>query len=157
MEEVMERSARAKLSYARISSRKVKVVIDLIRNKPVGEALAILKFTPKAAAELVEKLLNSAIANAENNHEMDVEKLYVAEVYANQGPTLKRIRPRAQGRAPDSETHQPHHGRTEGKRIRKRRELFWVKRYTRMGFALALSKTGIPDGTLTRNISETIL
>lgn len=99
MEEVMERSARAKLSYARISSRKVKVVIDLIRNKPVGEALAILKFTPKAAAELVEKLLNSAIANAENNHEMDVEKLYVAEVYANQGPTLKRIRPRAQGRA----------------------------------------------------------
>ncbi len=99
MEEVMERCARAKLSYARISSSKVKVVIDLIRNKPVGEALAILKFTPKAAAELVEKLLNSAIANAENNHEMDVEKLYVAEIYANQGPTLKRIRPRAQGRA----------------------------------------------------------
>lgn len=99
MEEVMERCARAKLSYARISSRKVKVVIDLIRNKPVGEALAILKFTPKAAAELVEKLLNSAIANAENNHEMDVEKLYVAEIFANQGPTLKRIRPRAQGRA----------------------------------------------------------
>lgn len=91
--------ARAKLSYARISSRKVKIVIDLIRNKPVGEALAILKLTPKGAAPLVEKLLNSAIANAENNHNMDVSKLYVSEIFANQGPTLKRIMPRAQGRA----------------------------------------------------------
>ena len=91
--------ARAKLSYARISSRKVKAVIDLIRNKNVGEAMAILKLTPKAAAELVEKLLKSAIANAENNFGMDTEKLYVAEIYANQGPTLKRVRPRAQGRA----------------------------------------------------------
>ncbi len=91
--------ARAKLSYARISSRKVKIVIDLIRNKPVGEALAILKLTPKGAAPIVEKLLNSAIANAENNHNMDVTKLYVSEIYANQGPTLKRIMPRAQGRA----------------------------------------------------------
>ena len=99
MEEMVQKVAKAKLSYARISSRKVKVVIDLIRNKSVGEALAVLKFTPKAAAELVEKLLKSAIANAENNHEMDVEKLYVAEIYATQGPTLKRIRPRAQGRA----------------------------------------------------------
>ncbi len=97
--EVIQKEARAKLSYARISSRKVKIVIDMIRNKPVGEALAILKFTPKAAAVLVEKLLKSAIANAENNHEMDVDKLYVAEIFANQGPTLKRIRPRAQGRA----------------------------------------------------------
>lgn len=91
--------ARASLSYARIAPRKVKIVIDLIRNKPVGEALAILKYTPKAAAEIVEKLLNSAIANAENNHDMDLESLYVSEIYANQGPTLKRIRPRAQGRA----------------------------------------------------------
>ena len=91
--------ASAKLSYARISSRKVKAVIDLIRNKNAGEALAILKLTPKAASELVEKLLKSAIANAENNHGMDAEKLYVAEIYANQGPTLKRVRPRAQGRA----------------------------------------------------------
>ena len=91
--------ARAKLSYARISSRKVKIVIDLIRNKPVGEALAILKLTPKGASPIVEKLLNSAIANAENNHNMDVTKLYVSEIYANQGPTLKRIMPRAQGRA----------------------------------------------------------
>ena len=91
--------AVAKLSYARISSRKVKTVIDLIRNKNAGEALAILKLTPKAASELVEKLLKSAIANTENNHGMDAEKLYVAEIYANQGPTLKRVRPRAQGRA----------------------------------------------------------
>jgi len=91
--------ARAILRYARISPRKVKIVIDLIRNKPVGEAMAILKHTPKAASAILEKLLNSAIANAENNHNMDVDKLYIAEAYANQGPTLKRIRPRAQGRA----------------------------------------------------------
>ena len=97
MEAIKE--ARAKLSYARISSRKVKIVIDLIRNKSVGEALAILKLTPKAGSEIVEKLLLSAMANAENNHDMDVEKLYVAEVFANQGPTLKRVRPRAKGRA----------------------------------------------------------
>ena len=99
MEQTVSSEARAKVSYARISSRKVKIVIDLIRNKSVGEALAILKFTPKAAAEIVEKLLNSAVANAENNHNMDVEKLYVAEIFANQGPTLKRVQPRAQGRA----------------------------------------------------------
>ena len=91
--------AKAVLKYARISPRKAKIVIDLIRNKPVGVALGILKHTPKAASELLEKLLNSAIANAENNHEMSVDSLYVAEGYANQGPTLKRIMPRAQGRA----------------------------------------------------------
>lgn len=91
--------AKAVLKYARISPRKAKIVIDLIRNKPVGVALGILKHTPKAASELLEKLLNSAIANAENNHEMSVDSLYVAEAYANQGPTLKRIMPRAQGRA----------------------------------------------------------
>ena len=99
MEQTVSSEARAKVSYARISSRKVKIVIDLIRNKSVGEALAILKFTPKAAAEIVEKLLKSAVANAENNHNMDVERLYVAEIFANQGPTLKRVQPRAQGRA----------------------------------------------------------
>ena len=91
--------AKAKLSYARIPSRKVKIVLDMIRNKDVATALGILKNTPKAASEILEKLLNSAIANAVTNHEMDIEKLYVAECYANQGPTLKRIRPRAQGRA----------------------------------------------------------
>ena len=91
--------AKATLSYARISSRKVKIVLDLIRNKPVGTAMGILKNTPKAASELLIKLLNSAIANASNNHEMDVDKLYIAECFANAGPTLKRVRPRAQGRA----------------------------------------------------------
>ena len=90
-------SAHAK--YVRISSRKVKTVIDLIRGKSVKEAKAILMYTPKAASEPVLKLLNSAIANAENNQDLSADTLYVAEVYANQGPTLKRFRPRAQGRA----------------------------------------------------------
>ena len=92
-------SASATLKYARISSRKVKIVADLIRGKNVDEALAIVKFTPKAASEIVEKLLKSAIANAENNHGMKSNNLYVAEIYANQGPTLRRIRPAAKGSA----------------------------------------------------------
>ena len=91
--------ARAVLKYARISPRKVKIVLDLIRNKPVNVAMGILKNTPKSASEYLEKLLASAIANAENNHNMNKNELYVAECYATQGPTLKRIRPRAQGRA----------------------------------------------------------
>ena len=99
MEETVNIEARATLRYARISSRKVKIVADLIRGKDVGEALAIVKFTPKIASETIEKLLKSAIANAENNHNMKSENLYVAEIYANQGPTLKRIRPAAKGSA----------------------------------------------------------
>ncbi len=91
--------ARAVLKYARISSRKVKIVLDLIRNKPVGVAMGILKNTPKSASAYLEKLLNSAIANAVNNNNMDVNKLYISECFATQGPTLKRVRPRAQGRA----------------------------------------------------------
>ena len=91
--------ASATLKYARISPRKVKIVLDLIRNKPVGVAMGIIKNTPKAASEYLEKLLKSAVANAENNHNMDVNKLYVAECFASQGPTLKRVQPRAQGRA----------------------------------------------------------
>ena len=94
-----DRRPRAIARYVRISSRKVKVVIDLIRGKSVREAQAILMYTPKAASPVVEKLLNSAIANAENNLDMSGDTLYVAEVFANQGPTLKRFRPRAQGRA----------------------------------------------------------
>ena len=97
MEDVME--AKAVLNHARISSRKVKIVADLIRGKDVNEALSIVKFTPKASSEIIEKLLKSAIANAENNHNMNASKLYVAEIYANQGPTLKRIRPAAKGSA----------------------------------------------------------
>lgn len=91
--------ARAKLNYVRISPRKVSIVLDLIRNKPCDLAMAILKHTPKAACEPLQKLLKSAMANAETNHHMDVSKLYVAECSVSQGPTLKRIRPRAQGRA----------------------------------------------------------
>ena len=85
--------------FIRISSRKVKIVIDLIRGKKVADAQAILMYTPKSAAPVVLKLLNSAIANAENNLELDRASLYVAEVYANQGPTLKRYRPHARGSA----------------------------------------------------------
>ena len=99
MEETLVKEARATLKFARISSRKVKIVADLIRGKDVDEALAIMKFTPKASSEVIEKLLKSAIANAENNHGMKHEKLYVAEIFANQGPTLKRIRPAAKGSA----------------------------------------------------------
>lgn len=91
--------ARAYLKYARISPRKVQIVLDLIRNKPVDVAMAILKHTPKAASESLEKLLKSAIANAENNHNMDTSKLYVSQCFVSPGPILKRIRPRAQGRA----------------------------------------------------------
>ena len=92
-------SASATLKYARISSRKVKIVADLIRGKNAEDALAIVKFTPKASSEIIEKLLKSAMANAENNHGMNVSNLYVAEIYANQGPTLRRIRPAAKGSA----------------------------------------------------------
>ena len=99
MEDVIIQEAKATLKFARISSRKVKIVADLLRGKNIDEALAIVKFTPKAASEIVEKLLKSAMANAENNHNMAHEKLYVAEIYANQGPTLKRIRPAAKGSA----------------------------------------------------------
>lgn len=101
MEEVKEiiPQATATLKYARISSRKVKIVADLIKGKDVDEALAILKYTPKASSEMLEKLLKSAIANAENNHNMAHEKLYIADIYANQGSTLKRIRPAAKGSA----------------------------------------------------------
>ena len=91
--------SKAYLNYVRISPRKVSIVLDLIRGKDVKLAKAILEQTPKAACEHLLKLLKSAVANAENNHDMDVASLYVAECYVNQGPTLKRIRPRAQGRA----------------------------------------------------------
>ena len=90
--------AKAHLKYARISPRKVKIVCDLIRGKDVKLARGILENTPKAASELMIKLLNSAAANAENNFGMDPERLYVSETYANPGPILKRGMPRAQGR-----------------------------------------------------------
>ncbi len=91
--------ARAILRFARIAPRKVQIVLDLIRNQPADVAMAILKHTPKAASEPLEKLLKSAIANAENNYSMDRNNLYVAECFVSPGPTLKRIMPRAQGSA----------------------------------------------------------
>ena len=90
---------KATAKYVRISSSKVGTVIDLIRGKKVADAKAIIMGTPKAASEPVSKVLNSAVANAENNMDMAGETLFVAEAFANQGPTLKRYRPRAQGRA----------------------------------------------------------
>lgn len=93
------KQARAELRFARISPRKVKIVADLVRGKNVDQALAVMKFTPKAASPILEKVLKSAIANAENNHGMNRGNLYIAEIYANQGPTLKRIRPAAKGSA----------------------------------------------------------
>ena len=92
MEETLVKEARATLKFARISSRKVKIVADLIRGKDVDEALAIMKFTPKASSEVLEKLLKSAIANAENNNGMSVENLYVEECYANKGRCHERSR-----------------------------------------------------------------
>ena len=97
--ESREKRPHATARYVRISSRKVKIVIDMIRGKTVREALAILEYTPKAASEPVAKLLKSAAANAKNNLDVDSDRLYVAEVTANEGPTLKRLRARAQGRA----------------------------------------------------------
>ena len=94
-----DKRPRATAKYIRVTPRKVKIVVDLIRGKQVDQALAILAYTPKSAAPYVEKLLNSAIANAENNLEMDRSSLYVAEAYANQGPTLKRYWARSHGRA----------------------------------------------------------
>ena len=111
-ETVIVPEAVATLKNARISARKVKIVADLIRGKDAKEALAIVKFTPKASSEVLEKLLKSAIANAENNHGMSSNNLYVAEIYANQGPTMKRIRPAAKG---------------SGVRIRKRTSHITIK------------------------------
>ena len=91
--------AKAVAKYVRMSSSKLKPVTDLVRGKDLNEALTILKFTPGKGSELVEKVVKSAAANAENNHDMNPDELYVAEINANQGPTMKRWRPGAQGRA----------------------------------------------------------
>lgn len=91
--------AKAIARTVRIAPRKVRLVIDLIRGKQVGEAIAILRHTPKAASPVVEKVLNSAIANAEHNYEMEPNNLVVTQAFVDEGPTLKRFRPRAMGRA----------------------------------------------------------
>lgn len=91
--------AKAIARTVRIAPRKVRLVVDLIRGKQVGEAVAILRHTPKAASPVVEKVLKSAVANAEHNYDLDVNNLVISEVFVDEGPTLKRFRPRAQGRA----------------------------------------------------------
>ncbi|MDE5736977.1 MAG: 50S ribosomal protein L22 [Oscillospiraceae bacterium] len=91
--------AKATLSNVRISPRKVQIVLDLIRNQSTEKALATLRLTPKAASPILEKLLKSAIANADNNHSMNKDNLYVSECYVTPGPIMKRVMPRAQGRA----------------------------------------------------------
>jgi len=91
--------AKAVAKFVRISPRKARQVVDLIRGKSVGEAYAILKFTPNKGAEIVENVLKSAVANAEHNFDMNVDNLYVSTANVDQGATLKRFKPRAMGRA----------------------------------------------------------
>ena len=97
MAEIREVKSVAK--YVRIAPRKVRIVMDLIRGKKVDDAFAILKFTPKRGSRLIEKVLKSAVANAENNFDMETDKLYVTTCLVDQGPTLKRIHPRSRGQA----------------------------------------------------------
>jgi large subunit ribosomal protein L22 len=97
--EIKDTRPSAKLSYARMSVQKACFVLDAIRGKDVQTALGIVMYNPRYASSVIEKLLKSAIANAENNNGLKAEDLYIAECYANKGPTMKRIRPRAQGRA----------------------------------------------------------
>ena len=91
--------AKAVAKFVRIAPRKVRLVVDLIRGKKVGDAISILRHTPKSASPVVEKVINSAVANAEHNYEMNINNLLISEVYVDQGPTLKRFMPRAMGRA----------------------------------------------------------
>lgn len=98
-EQNKDRRPQAHVKFVRISDTKARIVLDQIKGKGVIEAMGILKYSPRYAAEIIEKVLKSAIANAVNNNELDENNLYVADVVANQGPTLKRIRPKAQGRA----------------------------------------------------------
>jgi len=90
--------AKAKARYVRVAPRKVRTVIDMIRNKDLDEALSILRYTPRGAADPVAKLVNSAAANAEFNHEMNRGSLYIDQAYVDEGPTMKRVQPRARGR-----------------------------------------------------------
>jgi large subunit ribosomal protein L22 len=95
----MEGPARASARYVRVTPMKARRVVDLIRGLPAAEAQAVLRFAPQGATEPVGKVLDSAIANAQNNHDLDVRALFVSEAFVDEGPTMKRFRPRAQGRA----------------------------------------------------------
>lgn len=91
--------AKAIARHQRVAPRKARLVVDLVRGKSIDEARAILAFSTRAAAEIVEKVVNSAVANAENNNGVSGSELYISEAFVDEGPTMKRIRPRAQGRA----------------------------------------------------------
>lgn len=95
----MAQEVKATAKYIRIAPRKVRIVMNLVRGKSVADALAILKFTSKIGADAVEKVLRSAVANAENNFDMDVDRLFISSAFVDQGPTLKRIHPRSRGQA----------------------------------------------------------
>ena len=95
----MTQEVKATAKYIRIAPRKVRIVMNLVRGKSVADALAILRFTPKVGADAVEKVLRSAIANAENNFDMDVDRLFISSAFVDQEPTLKRIHPRSRGQA----------------------------------------------------------
>ena len=95
----MAQEVKATAKYIRIAPRKVRIVMNLVRGKSVADALAILKFTPKVGADAVEKVLRSAVATAENNFDMDVDRLFISSAFVDQGPTLKRIHPRSRGQA----------------------------------------------------------
>lgn len=95
----MAKEVKAVAKYVRIAPRKVRIVMNLIRGKKVDDAFAILKFTPKRGSRLIEKVLKSAVANAENNFDMDTDKLFVSTCFVDQGPTMKRIHPRSRGQA----------------------------------------------------------
>ncbi len=91
--------SRAQAKYVRIAPRKARIVADLIRGKDIEEALSILRFTPKRGAHVVEKVVRSALANAEHNYDMNKDDLYIHRIFVDEGPTLRRFRPRALGRA----------------------------------------------------------
>jgi len=98
-EEFRDRRPQAHHKFARVSDSKARIVLEQIKGKNIGQALGILQYSPRYASYLIVKVLKSAIANAENNLDMDVSRLYIEDVYANKGPTMKRIKARAQGRA----------------------------------------------------------
>ncbi len=91
--------AKAQARFIRIAPRKARLVMDLIRGQDVDNALSVLRFTPRKGAKIIEKVLNSAVANAQHNHDMNKGELFVAQGFVDEGPVLKRFRPRAQGRA----------------------------------------------------------
>ncbi len=99
METKARREARAQARYVRIAPRKVRIVIDLVRGKPVKDAIGVLRFVPKRASRVVEKLIRSAVANATHNYEMDEDRLFVARAFVDEGPRFKRIRPEMRGQA----------------------------------------------------------